>query len=1734
MKNKVLAIFPANSLQRGFIYHALSHPEDDAYVVQMLVDYHKDLSIDLYVKAWTYCIEQYPILRTAFNWEEDIIQIIYERGKLEFYMHDISHLHDQHERERAISLIQQNDRLHKFDLQKPQLFRLHIIKQTSDMYTVLKTEHHIISDGWSEAVLLKSVHGHYENLINDREIILEVDTAYLRTQEYISNHGERARLSWTHLDEVIGPNNIASLFSKPIDLFNHRQVEVSSHCTIRIEGDNYKALKEFSALHGITLNVLVQFGWHKIIQLYSNDQQTIVGTTISGRDLPIDDIEHSVGLYINTLPLVIDWSKDISVLDQLDYIQQKIAHINSDGFVDLARLQKNGARLFHSLFVFENYPSMGKSDGAHDIIVRGAIEKTNYPLSITVQENQRSLFIDLEYDTEYLHADKAIALLASVKDIVLQAVNRPNVKHYKLDLLNEVESQLILREWNNTNATRTAFTRIYELFEQRVKDSPDHTALFFEENRLSYRELNEMSNQLARQIRHEFQERTQRSFMPDTIIALCLTRSIEMIVGILAIWKAGGAYVPIDINFPEQRIRYIQKDTNAQLILCKRETRAAIPVDLHDKILLIDAGEDFYKLFDRTDLTSSSDPGDVAYVLYTSGTTGVPKGVMVPHRGILNLINELLVKYRIEPLEHFLLLANYVFDMSIEQMLLSLSSGGTLFIVTNDTIADGNLFMDYVAQNKITYLDATPSFIGSLDPTRFSTLKRLAIGGEALPEALLKQFSGHVPFIINGYGPTEASVTPISGFDSTLIGKPIKNTRVYILDLHMNPVPVGVMGELYIGGICLARGYLNRVELTHDRFVDNPFATAEDKANGYTRLYRTGDLVKWVADGNIEYIGRNDEQVKIRGYRIELDEVEHVLGKQAGVQQCCVLVKERNTPSGKTKYLVGYYVKSDSRAEITATGLLQLLGQSLPEYMVPSVLVELESFPLTINGKLDKQALPDPEHSLLEEYVTPVSEVEKKLCGIWQEVLGLERVGITDNFFRIGGDSILSIQLTSRIRQSGLPCQVKDIFECKTIGRLADQINKRTETVSIQSEQGLLAGYCDLLPIQSWFFDQIEKGSFLNYNHWNQSFLIKTPALELSRLQQISVDLANHHDVLRMRYLREQTPEGVRWKQVYQSTGVVPEIKVLCVQGLSASAIESTLTDWQSGFNLDQGPLFQLGYLYGYEDESCRIFFASHHLIVDGVSWRILNEDIRTLYSGKLLSSKGSSYRQWANTLAGYARHHRDEAAYWQRQLQDIPRYEVPERPGESWEEVSFELSSELTDTLLYQAPNSYHTEINDLLLTALAYALKDHNGSDLQGIMLEAHGRENIDSSIDITRTVGWFTSLFPVRLELQQDVGESIQFIKESLRHIPNKGIGFGVFDGNTSSKFSTENLPPITFNYLGQLDAQDGDWKIVGESSGLNFHSANRSQNVIDINGMVIENRMVFGIATRLGRKRTEALCDNLKSHLVEVVEQCLHQLANAGSRFTPNDFEDFNPYEIVNEDQEGDPIFFLPPGGAGIGTYFTSIIPVLKHKKLVALNDYYTFIRDTKKIDVSGYRIEALGKYTRLLIRRLQPFGGYTLIGFSWGGVLAFEVCRQLVQEGCTIRNLFILDSHFGYKALEQHVPDKAGYRQEFRNNIHYEYYPKVNLKNLKVTLFKALRSFWNEMPLNQTNVYQMVDRAVEPHFLKSKFNGLEHLARPDSDVGNSLDVVEIDCNHGEILKIQKAVQVVCDCLVKKIN
>ena len=718
------------------------------------------------------------------------------------------------------------------------------------------------------------------------------------------------------------------------------------------------------------------------------------------------------------------------------------------------------------------------------------------------------------------------------------------------------------------------------------------------------------------------------------------------------------------------------------------------------------------------------------------------------------------------------------------------------------------------------------------------------------------------------------------------IGRPLDDLQVYVLDQNLNPVPIGVIGELYIGGAGLARGYLNQEGLTRERFIDNPFASATDRSRGYTRLYKTGDLVRWLSDGNLEYIGRNDEQVKIRGYRVELGEVEQAMAKIPGIKQSCVVSRERETGTGLSKYLVGYYVLDNDEDILPEPVVLERLSQVLPDYMIPSRLVVMESFPLTINGKLDKRALPDAEFSSAEEeYVAPTTEIEIAMCEIWQDVLGLDRVGVTDNFFRIGGDSILSIQVSTRIRQAGFNCQVKDIFTYKTVARLSEHLRTSKSPVSIQSEQGVLTGELGLLPVQQWFIERVERGELSVPHHWNQSFLVRVPELDEVKLSSVIEKLVAYHDVLRIQYLR--VPDGT-WQQLYQSHITIPELKSLDVRDHTSVEVQRILTDWQSDFSLEQGRLFVVGYLYGYEDGSARVYFALHHMIVDGVSWRILAEDLKTLYAGKRLQEKGSSYRQWVECIKSYPLAHPTEASYWREQLSGIPFHEIPEDDDGNLSMASLELDSSQTQSLLQQAPKAYHTEVNDLLLTALAYALKDINQNSIQGITLEGHGREEIDASIDHSHTVGWYTSMFPVRLEVRSTLKESIQFIKEGLRSIPNKGVGFGAFATLEETEYTLQDLVPISFNYLGQFDTrQGGDWQVVSEGSGMSADAA-RDHQLISINGMVSEGKLRFSIVTRLGEEVSKQLSKGLRSHLLNVIKHCEEKLENEGASYTPSDF------------------------------------------------------------------------------------------------------------------------------------------------------------------------------------------------------------------------------------------------------
>ena len=498
------------------------------------------------------------------------------------------------------------------------------------------------------------------------------------------------------------------------------------------------------------------------------------------------------------------------------------------------------------------------------------------------------------------------------------------------------------------------------------------------------------------------------------------------------------------------------------------------------------------------------------------------------------------------------------------------------------------------------------------------------------------------------------------------------------------PVTIGAVGELYIGGMGLARGYLNRPELTAEKFTANPFQTKEErddkkygKAGRNARIYRTGDLVRWLPDGNLEYIGRNDFQVKIRGYRIELGEIESILSLYEGIKQSVVLARDHKGKDGvvaDSRYLVGYYV---SELKLDEDDILNYLRARLPEYMVPSILVYLNELPLTINGKLDRRALPDPEFGSRENYVAPRNEIEQKVCQIWSEVLGLaeDKIGIRDDFFRLGGDSIVSIQLVSRLRQRlELPVSIKDIFTYKNIERLYDNVLsksiKTNNKLVIKSEQGVLDGEVPLLPIQEWFF----KSRFEYFNHWNQSFLLKTPALDLERLRDSIGRLIHHHDGFRLRYKKDRELQRAiddlivdnNFIQYYDSNAEIEELKVLDIRTLESQEgsrkfeikIQNILTEWQSNFNIEEGPTYSVGYIYGYEDGSARVYFALHHLIVDAVSWRIIAEDLRNLYDGRDLGRKGSSYRQWINAVRDYEQVHRNEKEYWENILVDCNQKE--------------------------------------------------------------------------------------------------------------------------------------------------------------------------------------------------------------------------------------------------------------------------------------------------------------------------------------------------------------------------------------------------------------------------------------------------------------------------------------------
>ncbi len=986
-----------------------------------------------------------------------------------------------------------------------------------------------------------------------------------------------------------------------------------------------------------------------------------------------------------------------------------------------------------------------------------------------------------------------------------------------------------LKEFLKTNSID--FIPVHYYVEAYAEITPDAIAIVFNEQQLTYRELNEKANQLAHYLR-------EKGVGADYLVGLYIERSCTMIIGILGILKAGGAYLPIDPQYPEERLEFLIKDAKINLILSQQSLQNKTAL-LATPTLLLDTDWQKIALHSDATLTQTILPDSIAYVIYTSGSTGQPKGVEITHRNVSRLMETTRDYFAFNSKDIWSLFHAYNFDFSVWEIWGALAHGGQLVIIPYTIVRSPEDFLATLVSKKITILNQTPSafqqLIAAEEQLKASlklSLRFIIFGGEALKlENLKPWFERHgdvSPQLVNMYGITETTVhvtyRPIKISDLTLtatsiIGVPIPDLTIYLLDESLHLVPEGVPGEIYVGGPGVARGYLNQPALTAERFIPDPWS----KISG-ARLYRSGDLARYFASGELEYLRRADKQVKIRGFRIELQEIESAIQKHPAVSNAIVTTFERESMD----FELVSYVLLKSPIDGLVLELRTFLKSILPDYMIPAAFVQINHVPLTQNGKIDYAALPKvqqtPDVKIINS-VKPNTPIEKTLVDLWSQLLRVENIGITDNFFELGGDSILAIQLVSRARQQGINFSPKQLFERQTIAELAEVA---TTESSHQEEQQAVTGNAPLTPIQQWFFEE----QFVEPQHWNQAVLLKTTMqLDSALIEQAVQLLVQHHDALRHHF--------VATKNSYEQSCSLPEKNRTFYKYADLTSLESIfqlshrdrlIKEAQSGFNLAEGPMFQVVFFKLQTPHADYILFVAHHLVIDAVSWRILLEDFATLYhqlhknETTQLPPKTTSFIAWARRLNQYAvsEEIQQEIFYWMNIPLDNNIVQIPhDYPGNKnleadSENIVVSLTEDETQQLLAQS-SANKVAIQDMLLLTLSqtFPFITKQDKNILRIDIERHGRESLFNDIDVSRTVGWFTAIFPLLLHWDNTLSweKSLIAIKDQLQQIPHQGIGYGLLrylqiDSDICQKLRAFPKAQIIFNYLGYLTSDSAD--------------------------------------------------------------------------------------------------------------------------------------------------------------------------------------------------------------------------------------------------------------------------------------------------------------------------------------
>ena len=1395
-KYSVEDIYPLSPMQQGMLFHSLYAPKTGEYVAQWTTGLPGDLDVPYFQRAWQEVMRRHAVLRTAIFWEglNEPLQVVSANVALPWEELDWHELTSTEHDERLEAWLEADQRC-GFNMGRAPLMRLVLIRTGEQAYRFVWSCHHLLLDGWSHALVIDELFSCYE--------------AFCRREEPPSKPSRPFRdyVLWLQSQELAGAEKFwrktLEGFTAPTPLLIGRSPEPGGAAaraymcqqTGLIEAET-RALQEFAQQHQLTLNTLCQGAWALLLQGCSGQDDVVFGTTVSGRSANISGIEAMVGLFINTLPVRVrlepgkalgDWLKELQ--DQQVEARQfeHTPMVQVQGWSDALR----GQPLFESLLVFENYPVSPSLTSPHPRPSHRPAgtparptrprERSNYPLTAVVVPRE-TLLLRLIYDTSRFDEESMTRMLGHWRTILESFTTHEHRPLEKMTMLTEREREQIVIKWNATASPYPSSTTIHKLFEAQAERTPDAVAVEFSDQTLSYRELNQRANQLA----HHLQS---LGVKPGTLVGLCVERSARMIIGMLGILKVGGAYLPLDPSYPKERLAFMIGDTAAPVVLTQEslvEKLPSAPVIGLDHDWPMIAAQSKENL-----LGSQGNAENLAYVIYTSGSTGKPKGVAVPHRAVNRLV--LNTNYlQLLASDHIAQASNACFDAATFEVWGALLHGARLVGIPNEVVLSPRAFTFQLRAKKISVLFLTTALFNQVAreaPDVFQSLRCLLFGGETCDphtvEAVLK--NGPPKRLLHVYGPTESTtfaswflVKKVSEDPGTMpIGRALANTQLYVLDARLRPMPVGMTGELYIGGDGLAQGYYNRPELTAEKFIPNPF-----NHDPGARLYKTGDLVRWLPDGNLEFMGRADEQVKIRGYRVELGEIESVLAKHPAVKAAVALV-----PNEADKRVVAYYVPAGHPAP-SGIELRQFLQQHLPDYMVPAVLIALESLPMTPGGKTDRRALPDSNRfrpDMTKVFVPPRTAEEKSLTAIWSQVLRVEQVGIADDFFALGGHSLLAMQIISRVRDL---CQVelplRSLFEHPTVEGLAKLLQtEKAPLLPAIVPQGA-ADPCPLSFAQQrlWFFDQLEPGHPL---YIVSEIIPFSGLLDRLALQASLNEIIRRHETLRTTFA---TVDG-EGRQVIAPTWTLP-LTVVDLAGqppkTAAEELErAAAIEARRPFDLTRGPLLRAT-LFRLDEQDHRLLLTMHHIITDGWSIGVLRRELAQVYDAfasgnpsplQPLPIQYADFAVWQRRwLSGPAL--QKELAYWKEQLANAPElldlptdYSRTPMPSLAGARQSLLLSAETTVRLQALARQEGVT-LFMLLLAGFKTLLLRYSGQNdiLVGAPVAGRTRAELEGLI------GFFLNTLVFRTDLSGDPGfrQLLRRVREgALRAFAHQDVPF-----------------------------------------------------------------------------------------------------------------------------------------------------------------------------------------------------------------------------------------------------------------------------------------------------------------------------------------------------------------------